>query len=96
MVIPYSAKPISGLNRVEKVDWKALREQFNQPFNPIVILGKSKWQVGEISNGDGNETLDEFSYRVTQLGKSLCLNDQNILGTFKLGYFQVSVVCKPH
>ena len=34
---------------------------------------------------DGNETLDEFSYRVTQLGKVLGLNDQHILDTFKLG-----------
>ena len=34
---------------------------------------------------DGNETLDEFSYRVTQLGKALGLNDQHILDTFKLG-----------
>ena len=34
---------------------------------------------------DGNETLGEFSYRVTQLGKGLGLNDQHILDTFKLG-----------
>ena len=34
---------------------------------------------------DGNETFDEFSYRVTQLGKALGLNDQHILDTFKLG-----------
>ena len=34
---------------------------------------------------DGNETLDEFLYRVTQLGKALGLNDQHILDTFKLG-----------
>ena len=34
---------------------------------------------------DGNETLVEFSYRGTQLGKALGLNDQHILGTFKLG-----------
>ena len=34
---------------------------------------------------DGKETLDEFSYRVTQLGKALGLNDQHILDTFKLG-----------
>ena len=35
---------------------------------------------------DGNETLDEFLYRVTQLGKALGLNDQHILDTFKLGF----------
>ena len=29
--------------------------------------------------------LDEFSYRVIQLGKALSLNDQHILDTFKLG-----------
>ena len=34
---------------------------------------------------DGNETLHEFSYRVTQLGKTIGLNDQHILDTFKLG-----------
>ena len=33
----------------------------------------------------GNETLDEFSYRVIQLGKTLLLNDQHILDAFKLG-----------
>ena len=33
---------------------------------------------------DGNETLDEFSYRGTHLGKALGLNDQHILDTFKL------------
>ena len=32
-----------------------------------------------------NETLDEFSYRATQLGKALGLNAQHILDTFKLG-----------
>ena len=36
-------------------------------------------------NPVGNETLDECSYRVTQLGKALGLNDQHILDTFKLG-----------
>ena len=34
---------------------------------------------------DGNETFNEFSYRVTQLEKALGLNDQHILDTFKLG-----------
>ena len=34
---------------------------------------------------DGNEKLDELSYRLTQLGKALDLNDQHILDTFKLG-----------
>ena len=34
---------------------------------------------------DGNETLDELLYRVTQIGKALGLNDQHILDTFKLG-----------
>ena len=35
---------------------------------------------------DGYETLAEFSYRVTQLGKTLGLNDQHILDTIKLGF----------
>ena len=34
---------------------------------------------------DCNKTLDEFSNRVTQLGKALGLNDQHVLDTFKLG-----------
>ena len=34
---------------------------------------------------DGNDALDKFPYRVTQLGKALGLNDQHILDTFKLG-----------
>ena len=34
---------------------------------------------------DGSDTLDEFSYRVAQIGKALGLNGQNILDTFKLG-----------
>ena len=46
---------------------------------------KNKWQVGEISNGMIDKTLDELSYRVTKLGKALGLNDQHILHTFKLG-----------
>ena len=33
----------------------------------------------------GDEILDDFSYRATQLGKTLSLNDQHILDTFKLG-----------
>ena len=34
---------------------------------------------------DGNEILDQFSYRVTLLGKLLVLDDQHNLGTFKQG-----------
>ena len=34
---------------------------------------------------DGNETVDEFSHRVIQLGKALGLSDQHILDIFKLG-----------
>ena len=34
---------------------------------------------------DGNEALDGFSYRGTQQGKALGLNDQHILDAFKLG-----------
>ena len=42
---------------------------------------------------DGNEILDEFSYRVTQLGKALGLNDQHILDTFKnLDCLQISML----
>ena len=33
---------------------------------------------------DSNETLEEFSYIVTHLGKMLGINDQHILDTFKL------------
>ena len=34
---------------------------------------------------DGNETLDEFSYKFTQLDRALGLINQHILDTFKLG-----------
>ena len=47
---------------------------------------------------DGNKSLDKFSYRVTQLGKALGLNDQHILGTCKLGlpsniYVNLAHIC---
>ena len=61
-----------------------MKEQFKQQFNPVANNREEQMTSwGNIKWG-GNETLNEFSYRVTQLGKVLHLNDQHILGTFKL------------
>ena len=66
-------------------DWNALKEQFKQQFNPVGNTREEQMASWRNFKKDGNETLDEFSYRVTQLGKVLDLNDQHILDTFKLG-----------
>ena len=66
-------------------DWNALKEQFKQQFNPVGNTRKEQMASWRNIKWNGNETLDEFSYRVTQLGKALGLNDQHILNTFKLG-----------
>ena len=63
-----------GRPHANVADGNALKEQFKQQ---MASWRNIKWDV--------NETLDEFSYRVTQLGKALGLNDQHILGTFKIG-----------
>ena len=66
-------------------DWNALKEQFKQQFNQVGNTREEQMASWRNIKWDGNETLDEFSYRVTQLGKELGLNDQYILDTFKLG-----------
>ena len=66
-------------------DWNALKEQFKQQFNPVGNTREEQKASWRNVKWNGNETLDEFSYRVTQLGKALGLNDQHILDTFKLG-----------
>ena len=66
-------------------DWNALKEQFKQQFNPVDNAREEQMASWRNIKWDGNETLDEFSYRVTQLGKPLGLNDQHILDTFKVG-----------
>ena len=66
-------------------DWNALKEQFKQQFNPVGKTREEQMAGWRNIKWDGNETLDEFSYRVTQLGKALGLNDQHIPDTFKLG-----------
>ena len=66
-------------------DWNALKEQFKQQFNPVGNTTEEQMASWRNIKWDGNETLNEFSYRVTQLGKALGLNDQHILDTFKLG-----------
>ena len=85
-------KPKSGLTQgrdgrqhANVADWNALKEQFKQQFNPVGNTREEQMAGWRNIKWDGNETLDEFSYRVTQLGKALGLNDQHILDTFKLG-----------
>ena len=66
-------------------NWNALKEQFRQQFNPVGNTREEQMASWRNIKWDGNETLGEFSYSVTQLGKALGLNDQHILDTFKLG-----------
>ena len=66
-------------------DWNALKEQFKQQFNPVGNTREEQMVSWRHIKWDGHETPDEFSYRVTQLGKALGLNDQHILDTFKVG-----------
>ena len=90
MVIHYLGKPKSGSIKVDcrphatVVDWNALKEQFKQQFNPVGNTREEQMASLRNIKWDGNETLDEFSYRVTQLGMALGLYDQHILDTFKL------------
>ena len=74
-----------GRPHANVADWNALKEQFKQQFNPVGNTREKQMASWRNIKWDGNETLDEFSYRVTQLGKALGLNDQHILDTFKLG-----------
>ena len=60
-------------------DWNALKEQFKKQFNPVGNTREKQMASWRNIKWDGSETLDEFSYRVTQLGKTLGLNDQHIL-----------------
>ena len=73
-----------GRPQTNVADWNALKEQFKQQFNPVGNTREEQMASWRNIKWDGNETL-EFSYRVTQLGKALGLNDQHILDTFKLG-----------
>ena len=45
---------------------------------------------------DDNKSLDKFSYRITQIGKALGLNDQHILDTFKLGWMSNAYINLVH
>ena len=62
--------------------WK---EQLKQQFDPAGNTREEQMASWRNIKGDGNGTLDEFSYRVTQLGKALGLNDQYMPDTFKFG-----------
>ena len=62
-----------------------MKEQFKQQFHPVGNTREEQKASWRNIKWDGSETLDEFSYRVTQLGKALGLNDQHILDTFRLG-----------
>ena len=66
-------------------DWNAFKEQFTQQITPVGNTMEEHMASRRNIKRDDNETLDEFSYRVTQLGKALGLNDKHILDTFKLG-----------
>ena len=74
-----------GRPHANVADWNALKEKFKQQFNPVGNTREEQMASWRNIKRDGNETRDEFSYRVTQLGKALGLNDQHILDTFKLG-----------
>ena len=67
------------------VDWNALKEQFKQQFNPVGNTREEQMASWRNIKWDGNETLNEFSCRVSQLIKALSLNDHHILDNFKLG-----------
>ena len=49
-------------------DWNAVKEQLKQQFNPVGKTREEQMASWRNIKWDGNETLDEFSYRVTQLG----------------------------
>ena len=66
-------------------DLNALKEQFKQQFNPVGNTMEEQMASWRNIKGDGNETLDEFSYRVSQLvlcmqAVLMCLNYLNYLG----------------
>ena len=61
------------------------RKSSSKKFNPIGDTREEQMKSLRNVIWDHNETLDEFSYRVTQLGKALGLHDQHILDHFKLG-----------
>ena len=62
-----------------------MKEQFKQQFNPVGNTREEQTASWRNIKWDGNKTLDEFSYRITQLGKALGFNDKDILDTIKLG-----------
>ena len=47
-------------------DWNAQKEQFKQQFNPVGNTREEQKASWRNIKWNGNETLDEFSYRVTQ------------------------------
>ena len=74
-----------GRPHVNVANCSALKEQFKPQFIPVANTWEEQTLCWRNIKRDGNETLDEFSYKVTQLGKALGLNEQHILDTFKLG-----------
>ena len=61
------------------------KNQLKQKFNPVGNTKEEQMASWRNIKWDSNETLDEFSNRVTQLGTTLGLSDQHILDSFKLG-----------
>ena len=73
-----------GKPHASVADWNALKEKFKQQFNPVGNTREEQVASGRNIKWNGNETLDEFSYRATLLNKTLGLNVQHILDTFKV------------
>ena len=74
-----------GTPHAKVADSEALKEQFKQQFNPVGNTRKEQMVGWRNNKWDGNKTVDEFSYRATQLSRAPGLNNQHIQDTFKLG-----------
>ena len=81
-----------GRRHATLADWNALKEQFKQQFNPVGSTREEQMASWRNIKWDGNETLHEFSYRITQLGKALGLNHQHILGPSNWDCLQISML----
>ena len=76
---------IPGRPNPSVANWNALKDRFKQQFIPVGNNREEQLVSWRNIKWNGNETLDEFSYRATQLAKVLGSNEYHILDTFKLG-----------
>ena len=60
-----------GRPHANVADWNALKEQFTYHFNPVGNTKEKQMASWKNIMCDGDETLEEFPYRGTQLGKAL-------------------------